>query len=146
MGQEDAENKISFECLRTMVDEAIKTKNICIIERIEKENLRYAQKYAELRVSKNESRISFNSYLIGMDSVVFAILGIGLSYLLLIASKTPTLEAMYAIFGFALAFGGIRLLLWEKPKQIKEFENKNKDIEFMHEIILKIEERLSNRT
>lgn len=65
MCQEDAENKISFECLRTTVDDAIKSKNICIIERINDEKLlRYMQKYAESLISKHESRNSSDSFFI----------------------------------------------------------------------------------
>lgn len=151
MCQEDAEKKISYDCLRTIVDDAIKTKDICTIERIEvtENQLRYMQKYAESLISKDESGISFDSYFIGMDSVALAILSLGLSYFLFVASilklEGVAIIYIYTFFGIALAFGGAKLLLWEKPKQKKEFENKNKDIKFMHKIILKIEERLSNR-
>lgn len=146
MGQEDVENKISFDCLRTVVDEAIKTKNICIIEGIEKEKLRYAQKYAELLVSEKEAKISFESYFVGVDSVSLALIAIGVSYILFGVYKNPAFEPAYFWLGIVMAIIGFWVLCWKKPQTKKEFEVIKEDIKFAYTIILKIEERLSNRT
>lgn len=126
MGQEDAEKKISKECLRNMVDEAIKTKNICIIERIEKENLRYAQKYAESLISKNE-------FDIGNMGIGFALLGLGITYI--ISITTDFTKQMSPIEGTFLIILGFVLIFRIKTPLTKK-------IEFIHEIILKIEEKL----
>ena len=145
MGQEYVEKEISFECLRTAVDNAIKTKNMCIIESIKKENqLRYMQKYAELLISKNDSKISFRSYFIGVYSVILGSAAIGISYILVGNSKNPMLETMYYYLGIGIVIMTAFLWFWLKPHEEKEFNNKNKDAEFMHSIILKIEERLPN--
>ncbi len=145
MGQEDTENKISLESLRSMVDEAIKNKNICIIDKVEHENLRYAQKYAESLISKNESNISSKSYFMGINSIVLAFLAIGLSYFLAGISRYQ-LENVNVYSGLSIIIFGAVLFLWIKLKKENEIANINKNIEFIHEIILKIEEKLSSRT
>ncbi len=146
MGQEDAEKKISYDCLRTIVDDAIKTKNICTIEKIEDEHqLRYMQKYAEVLVSEDESRISSKSYSLGMYSVALAFVAIGLSYFLAGISRYP-IENINVISGTSIIIFGAALFLWIVLKKDKENENINKDIEFTHDIILKIEEKLPDRT
>ncbi len=142
MCQEDAENKISKECLRNRVDEAIKTKNISVIEGIEKEDLRYAQKYTELQISKIESKASSKSYLIGLEGVSFAIIAIGGSLVLFGISKIPMVETMYFYLGIVIVIMGMWIWYGGRPYQIKEFDKIEKDIEFMHEIILRIEEKL----
>ncbi len=141
MGQgEDTEKEISFQCLRTLVEEAIKTKNICIIERIEKENLRYAQKYAELLVSKSESETSFYSLFIGRFSLSAVLFTIGVS-LFLTGASVP--KEVFTVSGVLVMIFGIWAML-EELKKGKELEKAKKDVEFMHTIILKIEEMLSN--
>jgi hypothetical protein len=144
MCQEDAENKISKECLRTTVDEAIKTKNICIIEGIEKENLRYAQKYTEVLVSEEELRVSIESYSKGFEGVILAIIAIGISWILFGVSRDPFLEVEFFFLGLVILSLGLWLWYRVRPYERKEFEKREKDIEFMHEIILKIEERLES--
>lgn len=145
MGQEDTEQKISYDCLRNMVDEAIKTQNICIIEKIKDEHqLRYMQKYADVLVSEDESKISFKSYSLGMYSIGLAFAAIGLSYFLAGISKYP-LENINVISGTSIIFGAT-IFFWIALKKDKENENINEDIEFTHDIILKIEEKLSDRT
>lgn len=142
--QEDAENKISKDCLRNMVDEAIKTRDIGIIDRIEKEDLRYAQKYTEVLVSEEELRVSIESYLKGLEGVILAIMAIGISWIVFGVLRNPILDAEFSFFGFVILILGV--LLWYKwrPLKIEEFEKKEKDIQFMHEIILKIEEKLES--
>lgn len=146
MGQEDAEKEISFDCLRVIVEDAIKAKNICTIEKIKDEHqLRYMQKYAEMLVSEDESSISSLSYSLGMQSFALAFCAIGLSYFLAGVSRYP-LETINVISGSSLLILGFVLFFWIVPKREKENENMKKDIEFTHDIILKIEEKLPNRT
>jgi hypothetical protein len=130
MGQEDTEKEISFDCLRAIVDVAIKTKNICPIERITKENqLRYMQKYAESLISKTEFEI-------GKYGLGLAVVAIGLSYIIV---ATHFLNELIVYIG-----GIIIILLGCKIILSKTSDGKN--IEFIHEIILKIEEKLANKT
>jgi hypothetical protein len=144
--EEGIEKELSFDCLRTMVDEAIKTKNICIIDKIEKKNqLRYMQKYAELLVSEKESKISFESYFNGMAGVVLAIVAIGISYFLVGVSKNLMVETTYLFLGIFILIIGSVLWYLIMPRKRKGFEKVETDIKFIHIIILKIEEMLSNR-
>ncbi len=142
MCQEDAENKTGKECSRNMVDEAIKTLDICIIDRIEKENLRYAQKYTELQISEKELRVSFISIDMGLIGVMLAILAIGASFILFGVSGNTMLEQRYLNSGIVIFIMGVIMggFLWfiGMPFMRKE----EKDIKFMHKIILKIEEKL----
>jgi hypothetical protein len=143
MGQEDADNKISFEYLRTMVDNSIKTKNICMVETIENEKqLRYMQKYAELLVSKEGLVISYPSIKLGIFSVGLALFAIGLSYILV--DPNGFFNKLILFFGVIciviIAFM-IFFLMFRMEKLIK---NKNDDVEFILKIVLKIEERLLN--
>ncbi len=144
---QEAGKEINFGFLRAIVEEAIKNNDPSAIEAIKDEyRLRYMQKYTELRSSKRGLAISFESYLIGMDSVAFAIIGIGISYILVALSKYISMyswsEIVYILIGLAIVCLGIVLLLKIKPKRKKEFEKAEKDIKFMHDIVMKIEEKL----
>lgn len=145
MGQEDAENKISFECLRTMVDNAIKTKNICMVETIENENqLRYMQKYAELLVSQEGLAISYPSIKLGILSVGLALFAIGLSYILV--DPTGYLNKQILFFGGILIVIIAFVIFFLMLRTGKVIKNKNDDVEFIYKIILKIQEKLSDST
>jgi hypothetical protein len=141
--QEDKKDKISFECLRTTVDDAIKTKDISIIEGIEKKNLRYVQKYIEMHVSEKGLGISLNSYDIGLEGVILAFIAIGGSFVLFGISRETFIEGAYLFLGIIIASLGA--WLWYKGRHIKRKENEKieEDIEFMHKIILRIEERIT---
>lgn len=114
-----------------MVKDAIKTQNIDKIERIESEpQLRYMQKYAELLVSKDEIEIGIYGY-------VLAIIAIGISYFLV---NPPDFTKFISRFsGILIIIIGLIVLFFWKFKYKPE-------IEFIHEIILKIEEKLANKT
>ncbi len=142
MGQEGSENKITKECLRKMIDEAINTRDICIIYKIEKDDSRYAQKYIELQVLEKQLRISLYSYDIGLIGVIFAILAIGISWILFGTPRNSFVEGAYYILGFVILCLGA--WLWYKGRHIKRKQNEKieKDIKFMNKIILKIEEKL----
>ena len=140
---EDAENKISFECLRTMVDEVVETKNLGIIDKIEKEKLRYVQKYAESVISHYELIVSSNSLVAGVMGLVFGFFALGLSIILsiLFTVNSSVLKAVLFILGAIMM--GVGFLAVEKvDKARKEFKKREKDIEFMRNFILKIEEKL----
>jgi hypothetical protein len=130
MSQEDAEKEISFDCLRTIVDETIKTKNICTIERLEvtEKQLRYMQKYAELQISKNE----FETGNIGIGLAFFAI---GISFIVLTADFSNKISS---IEGVIFSILGLVIIFWKTPKVKKN--------EFIHKIILKIEEKLPDKS
>ncbi len=125
-----------------MIDEAIKTGDIGIIDRIEKEDLRYAQKYTEVLVSEEELRVSIESYLKGLEGVILAIIAIGISWIVFGVSRDTILDKEFFFFGFVIFILGVWLWYRWIPNERKEFEKKEKDIKFMHEIILKIEEKL----
>lgn len=80
----------------------------------------------------------------GYLALVLALFAIGVSYILVATADNSNKQI--------LSFGGygsiiIALVIFFLiPKARKEFKNKNEDIEFIHEIILKIEEKLPNRT
>ncbi len=92
MSQEESEKEISFDCLRTKIDEAIKTKNICSIERSEvtEKQLRYMQRYAESQVSKEGSTDSFESYLLGLLGLAIAIVALSASYFLFVVTDASS--------------------------------------------------------
>jgi len=131
---QDAEKEINFVCLRAMVEEAIKNKDISAIDAMNCEKqgkeLRYVQKYTELQVSKNELPI-------GIFAIVLAFFAIGISYWLVNISEEQ--KSMFQFTGILFIMIAVLLLfLWllkYKP-----------DIEFMHKIILRIEEKIPNRT
>ena len=125
-----SKKEINFKFLRSIVDDAIKKKDISKIEAMDgekqKNELKYMQKYSELQVSKNELAI-------GYYAIVLAFFAIGISYWLVNSSELQKLIFPYIGNSF-VAIAVLLLFLWQlkyKP-----------DIEFMHKIILKIEEKL----
>lgn len=128
---QETKTEINFESLRTIVDDAIKNKNTSAIEVIEDEKqLRYMQKYAELLVSKDEISVGIYGY-------VLTLIAIGVSYLLVNPPNFTKLMSPYSGF-LIIIFGLIVMFFWKRKYK--------PEIEFMHEIILKIEEKLSNKT
>ena len=131
MCQEDAEKEINFEDLKAKVDAAIKNKDISIIEKIENDTqlkehqLRYMQKYAESLISKKEIRNGYFGF--GLASVA-----IGLSFLF----SNDQNKLFLFIDGMFWSIVGLMMMFWKKPPAVKK-------IEFIHEIILKIEEKLT---
>lgn len=143
MGQE-AEKEINFEGLKAIVDNATKNKDTSTIEAIEGDKqLRYLQKYTELRISKGESSISSSSLFAGVIGLGVGVFAIGVSVFLTGASIVP--KEVFTISGIIMMGLGIWAILKIK-KAYKEFEKIERDIEFMHVIILKTEEKLSSKT
>ncbi len=130
MGQE-AEKEINFEDLKAKVDAAIKNWDISIIEKIEDDKklkehqLRYMQKYAESLISKNE----FETGNIGIG---LAFVAIGLSFIIAVIADSSN-KLMSSIEGILFFISGSVIIFWKTPKV--------KRIEFIHEIIMKIEEK-----
>lgn len=143
MCQEDNENKISKECLRNMVDDAIKTKNICIIERSEKENLRYVQKYIDYLISNKGLDVSIHAFDFGIYGWVFGIIAIGVSfYVPGYLEDHPASRTAFENQGAFIVFIAFLALLVVKYWYDKYFKKINKDIKFMQDLVLRIEELL----
>jgi hypothetical protein len=85
---QEAEDGINFESLKDIVENAIKNEDTSVIEAIKDDNhLRYIQKYIELQVSEDESRISSSSHFFGIKGFSAAIFAIGVSLSLTGASS-----------------------------------------------------------
>ncbi len=133
MGQEDAETEIRFEDLKAIVDAAIKNQKPSAIDVIEDERqLRYMQKYAELLLSKAE----FDN---GNFEIGLAIIAIGIASILAAISDVLN-KQISVISGIVLFIFGVGVVFRNKLPVMKDTKN-----EFIHEIILKIEEKLSSR-
>jgi hypothetical protein len=145
MGQE-AKKEINFESLKAIVDDAIKNKNTSAIEAIEDEmHLRYIEKYLESLISNNSTKISFLSLDTDIKGISIGFIAAGLSLFLGGLSIDNISKILYSIGGIIVMFLG--LLLDRKTNKYKrEFEKVEKDIGFMHTIILKIEEKLLKKT
>ncbi len=134
---QEVDKEINFEDLRAKVNTAIKNRDISIIGKVEDDKqlnehqLRYMQKYAESLISKKEIRMGY----FGFGVAVFAI---GLSLLSLSAS-TDVPHKLFSIEAIFVSIVGLVMMFWKKPPVVKK-------IEFIHEIILKIEEKLPSRT
>lgn len=129
------ESQINFVCLRAIIDDAIKNKDISAIEAMDNKNkrhekqLRYMQKYAELKISKD-------GFSFGIYSFILAILAIGVSYALI---NTQEIQKAFYPTGVFFIIMALLLLIWWKRKY-------EPSINFIIQVILKIEEKLSNET
>ncbi|MCK4799242.1 MAG: hypothetical protein KAT05_17850 [Spirochaetes bacterium] len=134
----------SYDNLKTIVNDAIKNQEISIIETIEDEKqLRYLQKYAESLISWDGLRFSYYSFLIGAMGIGVALFAIGISIYLFGESTVP--KIVYLILGVIIMGSGV----WEILKTIKtrkQFDKMLEENKFIHDLILKIEEKLLNRT
>lgn len=141
MGQE-AEKEINFESLRAIAEEAIENKDFSAIERIEDENqLEYIQKFVDVKLSNIAVNISIPSFFLSAFGVVFGIIAIGLTLFLVGISIDGVIKITYPVAGIIIVlYGG--WLFRELYKYKGKFEKAGKDIEFMHKIILRIEEKL----
>ena len=157
MGQE-AETQTDLKCI---VCDAIKNKDISVINAIENEKqLRYIQKVAGLQISKRDSEISFQSGLIGAYGIDLAIAPIGVSIVLVgvisfiqmfttqnfkIFLVSIIFYILLVILGSAIVLHGIQI-----SKTIDMYKKDlgiiKKETEFLHYIVLNTEEKLLNKT
>lgn len=134
----------SYDNLKTIVNDAIKNQEISIIETIEGEKqLRYLQKYAESLISWDGLRFSYDSFLIGAMGIGLALFAIGISVYPFGESTVP--KIVYRIFGLFIISSGILAILGT-IKTRKQFDKMLEENKFIHDLILKIEEKLLNRT
>lgn len=128
--------------LKALVKKAIENEDFSIIEAIKDKNqLRYIQKYAELFVSNINSKISFLSLYMELKGSNLCIIAIGISLFLVGVSINNITKISYLLTGVVI----IGLGVWMEiriNKYKKEIEKIEKDIEFMQDFVLKIEEKL----
>lgn len=138
---EQVKKEINFQDLKCMVCESVKNNDASFIEAIKDENqLRYVQKLIEVLISRRGSIFSYQSFLIGIDGIGLAFMAIGISFVLAGISayiSTDVSKIIYTLNGFIILYLG----MWIGRRR-KEFKNIEKDTEFMHEISLRIEEKL----
>ena len=123
-------------CLVALVDKAIENKDTSVIEEIEDKNhLKYMQKDVEVRLLRTDSIYSSLSLYVGNMGIGFGTFAIGLSFFLIGIPIDGLAEITYPIGGFVIMCAGIIVC-------IKGFKKIDKNIEFMCDLILKIEEKL----
>ncbi|NJD76140.1 MAG: hypothetical protein FIB08_03445 [Candidatus Methanoperedens sp.] len=145
MGQE-AENQINFESLKAIVNDAIENENISAILAIEDKNqLRYMQKFVEVKLSELTANKSIPSFILSASGIVFGIIAIGLTIFLVGVSLDDVGKIIYRVAGIILVIYGIWLFK-DIYKYKGKFEKSGKEIKFMYEIILKIEETLIKKS
>lgn len=137
----------SIEDIKAIVDKAIKNEDHLLIDTIEEQcHLRIAQKYIEQIISNNGLDVSFESKIIGIRSLLFALFGIGIAYFLVGAApeaSTNQVSAwLFQIIGLAAFI--VIIILWyiAENKANKKFEKIKTEIKFMEDLVLRIEERL----
>ena len=127
-------------CLVALVDKAIENKDTSVIEEIEDKNhLKYMQKDVEVRILRKGSIFSSLSLYIGNTGIGIGALAIGLSLFLVGIPIAGLSEITYPVGGFVIMCVGIIIVIIPHTKW---FKNIDKDIEFMCDLILKIEEKL----
>ena len=127
-------------CLVALVDKAIENKDTSVIEEIEDKNhLKYMQKDVEVRILRKGSIFSSLSLYVGNMGIGFGALAIGLSLFLVGIPIDGLSEITYPVGGFVIMCVGIIIVIIPNTKW---FKNIDKDIEFMCDLILKIEEKL----
>ncbi|MCZ7402041.1 MAG: hypothetical protein O8C61_07445 [Candidatus Methanoperedens sp.] len=139
----EAEKVMDFGSLRNIVEEAIRIEDTdtSAIKEITKGNqFRYMQKYTESLISKNESKKSSKSYFISIFSIATTLFIIGIS-VFLAGDLSSVPKIAFTVFGFILMGLGI-CSMFETLNFRKEIKKSEKDAEFMHELILKIQEKL----
>ena len=133
----------NYKDIVSLVDKAIKNKDTSVIEEIEdKKHLKYMQKDVEVRLLIKDSIFSSLSLYIGNTGISIGALAIGLSLFLVGIPIDGLSEITYPVGGFVIMlFVGMGVVWWDR-KYKKELEKMDKDIEFMYDLILKIEEKL----
>jgi len=127
----------------SLVDKAIENEDTSVIEEIEDKNhLKYMQKDAEVRLLRNDSIVSSLSLGIGIKAIFLCIAAIGLSFFLVGIPIGGLPKIAYFIGGFFIILLGVMGSVWWDRKYKKELEKRDKAIEFMCTLILKIEEKL----
>jgi len=127
----------NYKDIVSLVDKAIENGKTSVIEEIEDKNhLKYMQKDVEMRILRKGSISSSRSLYISNTGIALCALAIGLS-LSFISIGIPIdglSKILYFIGGVVIICLGIIIFI--------RFKNIDKDIEFMCDLILKIEEKL----
>lgn len=138
---QEAEKRISFGFLKGVVDNAIKNRDFSFIETTDDENqLIYMQKYIDLENTKRNVVGSFYSLRVGTIGLCMSIVAIGLAFILIAVASVPKSVNILVdiIGGIAIIIMGMYFAI----RTNKEFEVNEKDADFRHDIILRIEEQL----
>lgn len=127
----------NYKDIVSSVDKAIEKKDTSVIEEIEDKNhLKYMQKDVEVRLLRKGSIFSSLSLYIGNTGIGLCALAIGLSlsFILIGIPIDGLSKILYSVGCVVIICLGIIILI--------RFKNIDKDIEFMCDLILKIEEKL----
>ena len=127
----------NYKDIVSSVDKAIENKDTSVIEEIEDKNhLKYMQKDVEVRILRKGSISSSRSLYISNTGIALCVLAIGLS-LSFISIGIPIdglSKILYSVGAVVIICLGIIIFI--------RFKKIDKDIEFMCDLILKIEEKL----
>ncbi|MFZ3059077.1 MAG: hypothetical protein WA102_04980 [Candidatus Methanoperedens sp.] len=140
---QEAEKEMDFRCLRDIVEEAIRIEDTDTpsIKAVTKGNqLRYIQKYTESLISKSESKNSSNSYFISLFAIAVTLFIIGIS-VFLAGDLSSVPKIAFTVIGVIIMVFGL-YYMYKTVEFRKEIKKSEKDAEFMHELVLKIEEKL----
>lgn len=125
-----------------LVEDALENKDTSVIEKIkDKNHLKYMQKVVEVAIIGKGLIFSSLSVYIGAKGISLCIIAIGVSFFLVGISMDNLSKITYPLTGaFIVGLGMWQGIKTDKRK--REFEKIERDIEFMHAFILKIEEKL----
>ena len=131
----------SFIDIIALVEDAIENKDTSVIEKIEDKNhLKYMQKVVEVAIIRKGLIFSSLSVDIGVKGISLGMIAIGISFFLVGISMDNLSKITYPLGGVIIIGIGIYGIKTNKLK--RGFEKIERDIEFMHAFILKIEEKL----
>lgn len=125
-----------------LVEDAIKNKDTSVIKKIEDKNhLKYMQKVVEVEILRTDLIFSIPSVSIGIKGIILGTIAIGLSIFLVAIPIDNLPKIISPLVGVIII--GVGIYYYIKANKLdREFEKIKRHIEFMHDFILEIEEKL----